>query len=135
MKMKGLAITELDAHTDKRGWNVHPFDEAGLAKGALSNLHVVSMAPGTTRGNHLHKRQTEQILPVGGPCLFKAADPRTGERHEEVFDAERPVHVRVAPGIAHVFKNISDHVVYLVCAGDTAYDPLNSDSEPFPLDD
>lgn len=135
MKIIGLTITRLDAHRDARGWNVHPFDEKRLAEGELANLHVVSMAPGTIRGNHFHKNQTEQIMPVGGPCLFRAADPATGERHEEVFDAEPPVHVRVEPGVAHIFKNISDHVIHLICASDAAYDPQNPDSEPFPLDD
>ncbi|MFH1538828.1 MAG: Rid family hydrolase [bacterium] len=135
LKIDGLTITGFDACRDERGWNVHPFDEKRLAEGELANLHVVSMAPGTIRGNHFHRSQTEQIMPVGGPCLFRAADSRTGERYEEVFDAETPVRVKVEPGVAHVFRNISDRVIHLICASDTAYDPQNPDSESFPLND
>ncbi|HOO56154.1 MAG TPA: cupin domain-containing protein [bacterium] len=123
-----LKVEELEAFRDERGWNTHPVDEAQLAAGGFSNIHLVSMEPGTIRGNHRHFEQTEQVLIIGGPCLFVAADRESGEKFERVFQPGELFRITLAPGLPHAFKNIGDSVCYLLCASDVAFDPENPDT-------
>ena len=129
--MEGLTITELEASRDARGWNTHPFDESALRAGTFANIHIVSMEPGTIRGNHKHIKQTEQVLIVGGPVLFVAEDAETGERFERVFRPGEQLRITLAPGVAHAFKNVGAGVAYLLCASDVAFDPENPDTVRF----
>ena len=126
--MNGLTITLLEVSRDARGWNTHPLDETALREGRFANIHIVSMEPGTIRGNHRHIKQTEQVLIFGGPCLFVAEDAETGERFERVFQPGELFRIALAPGVAHAFKNVGVGVAYLLCASDLAFDPANPDT-------
>jgi dTDP-4-dehydrorhamnose 3,5-epimerase-like enzyme len=125
--MNGLTITELKVSRDARGWNTHPFDESALREGAFANIHMVSMEPGSIRGNHKHIIQTEQVLIVGGPVLFVALGEAAGERFEKIFQPGEQLLIAIAPGVAHVFHNIGSVTTYLLCASDLAFDPSNPD--------
>ena len=127
--MNGLTITELDASRDARGWNTHPLDEAALREGRFANIHLVSMEPGAIRGNHKHLLQTEEVVIIGGPCLFVARDTETGECIERVFRPGELFHIAVGPGIPHAFKNIGDSTAYLLCASGLPFDPGDPDTE------
>lgn len=125
--IKGVTIEELPSFTDARGWSVRPFDETAMAKGEYASCHVVSMAPGAIRGNHVHKAQTEILSPVSGTCLFAAVDPETGERFERTFTGAPLFRITIAPGVPHAFKNIGADIVYLFCIADAPFDPAAPD--------
>lgn len=131
--MNGLTLTELEAYRDARGWNTHPLDEESLRAGAYANLHLVSMEPGAIRGNHKHAMQTEEVVIIGGPCLFTAQDTATGECFERVFRPGELFHIFIRPGIAHAFKNIGESAAYLLCASGLMFDPEAPDTERVPL--
>ncbi len=126
--MDGLKIIELEATRDARGWNTHPLDEKLLREGGFANIHVVSMEPGTIRGNHKHFVQTERVLIIGGPCLFVARDTVSGERFERVFQPGELFLIEAAPEVAHGFKNVGGDVIYLLCASEMPFDSRNPDT-------
>lgn len=129
--MQGFDIIELEHYRDARGWNTHPVDYDLLRTGGVDNVHIVSLEPGAVRGNHIHRRQTECIFIMGGPCRIVAKDPESGE---ELSLNTSPGDVRlfrVQPGIAHAFKNIGTTPAYALCYSGLRFDPGNADMEPF----
>jgi len=129
--LTGFDIIKIDHHSDERGWNVHPVDYNLLDDCDIKNIHIVSMEPGARRGNHLHRRQTEHIFIMGGPCLVAAQNLETGEKLSITVQANDLYLFRAAIGIAHVFKNISEHTIHALCYSDLRFDPMDMDIEPF----
>lgn len=129
LSVKGVSIEEPKAFRDHRGWSVEPFSAAALSGGAFANLHIVSLAPGKTRGNHVHRVQVEKIVPVGG-CRFVAENPETGERLDRVFAPNELAVITIEPGIAHAFRNESASETYLVVVADRPYNSTSPDVEP-----
>lgn len=129
--MDGFEIIKPAHNRDARGWNIHPIDYALLEAGGVDNIHIVSMEPGAIRGNHLHRRQTEYVFIIGGPCLVAAKNPETGEEFSIVVEQDDLHIFRASPGVAHAFKNVSGHTVYALCHSDLRFDPGNVDMEPF----
>lgn len=127
--INGLEIIPMEEYRDRRGWNAQPLAASELAAGIIKGVHIVSMEPGTIRGNHVHAEQTEKVMIAGGDCLFAARDPETGERFERTFTEDALFLIVVAPGIEHAFKNVSDGKAYLFCAGDRAFDPHSPDTD------
>ena len=128
--MKGFDVIQLDHLRDGRGFNTHPIDYDLLASGKVSNVHIVSLAPGAARGNHTHHRQTEYIFIMGGPCLVAARNNDTGEEFDLVQNHGQVQLYRVEAGVAHVFKNIGKDTIYALCYSDLRYDPDNPDILP-----
>jgi dTDP-4-dehydrorhamnose 3,5-epimerase-like enzyme len=126
--MNGVTIEKLDAFTDARGWSVHPVDYTRLRAGEIDNIHVVSMAPGSLRGNHYHKAQTEDFFIAGGPCMLLFRNIASGEQEEFTVAPDSLQRIRVAPGIAHVIVNASDATAYLVCSSDHRFSTEDPDT-------
>lgn len=110
--------------TDERGWVLRPIytakgdfvprnDDEGL--GDVSNLHIVSMLPGTVRGNHFHSHQREFLLIMGGKVEVAWQEPGETERHVKILETRDPVILRVPPNTIHAVKNISEEIIYVVC--------------------
>ncbi len=125
----GIEITPLTPYKDDRGWNSRPLDEALLAAGHYKSIHIVTIAPGTIRGNHSHHTLHEWTMIIGGPCLFAAKNP-SGDIFKRIFDVNEHCLIHVPPKSAHAFKNISDDMIYLLCAADEPFDPTFSDTSP-----
>ena len=131
--MQGFDIIELEHYSDARGFNTHPVDYKLLASGGVDNVHIVSLTPGAVRGNHVHHRQTEYFMLMGGPCRVVAKNMETGETFEHTHNPGDVVLYRADPGIAHVFKNIGDVEMFALCYSDLRYDPDNPDADRAPL--
>ena len=128
--MQGFEIIELDGYRDARGWNTHPIPYELIEQHKLDNVHLVSLEPGAVRGNHAHKRQTEYIFIMGGPCRVAALNKATAEISELVVQPGDMYLFKVGPGVGHGFKNISNQTIYALCFSDLRFDPANPDWEP-----
>ncbi len=126
--MRLLKVHRLEAKRETRGWSVEPAAEL-LASGFIRNVHVVSLEPGTVRGNHVHHRQQEFVMVFGGRCLVVAED-ENGEREEMTVEPGEMYLFEIRPAVRHAFKNIDDHTTYLLACTDTPYDRENPDVEP-----
>ena len=127
--MQGFDVITLEAQRDARGWNTHPIPYELIDKHALDNIHIVSLEPGTVRGNHAHHRQTEYIFVMGGPCRVAAVNKATAEFSELVVHPDDLYLFKVSPGVGHGFKNISNATIYALCFSDLRFDPANPDWE------
>lgn len=122
--MKSVTVHEIKLHEDNRGWVVWPMSESIIRGGRLSNVHMPLLKPGVIRGNHYHLNTVEYALILSGPCRAVFADTVTGEYEQMSFDGEKPVLLRIAPGIIHAFQNEAPHDILLLC-----YDEKLCDSE------
>jgi dTDP-4-dehydrorhamnose 3,5-epimerase-like enzyme len=118
--MAGVREIPLDAHfnVEDRGWAVDVIGAASLSRDLLADLHVVSMRPGTVRGNHYHPDSSEWLLICGGAA--KLVWGRTGDEEiEEILvEGMQPHLFRMPPGVRHTIKNLSDRLIYLVVLAD-----------------
>lgn len=127
--MKLLKEHRMAARREKRGWSVEPATSELLGSGFVKNIHVVSIEPGTVRGNHVHRRQREFVMVFGGRCQIVAED-ENGEREETTVAPDALILFEIRPGIKHAFKNIDGHAMYLLAYTDTPYDKSAPDTDP-----
>jgi dTDP-4-dehydrorhamnose 3,5-epimerase-like enzyme len=127
--MRLLKVTRLDAKREARGWSVEPAASAVLGSGFVKNVHLVSLEPGTVRGNHVHHKQLEFAIVFGGRCLV-AAENEKGEREEMIVGPDDLLLLEMQPNIRHAFKNIGERAMFLLAYTDTPYDRENPDTLP-----
>ena len=118
----GLRIEPVHTFSDHRGWVSNLLDFLPFVGEQLRNIHLVSMEPGVVRGNHLHRRQKEIIVPLGDRVLFTAQHDPTGKTYRQIFDRSQPKMIVFDRDIAHAFRNESDRTAFLFCATDATYD-------------
>lgn len=128
--MKGFEKHLVETVRDHRGWVSNFLDFLPITTDNLKNVHIVSLAPGQTRGNHFHKKQHEALVVLGDEIFVRARNHETGEKYEETVGAERPVMFFVSPFVSHAFENRGEKMAYLVCFTDTVYDSDHPDSHP-----
>ena len=105
---------------DDRGWSINPLEAVGLSRESLGNLHVVSMRPGTVRGNHYHTEATEWLLVCRGPA--EVVWRRAGDdsiRNANVSKAG-PVLFKIPPNVKHAVLNESNEEIYLMSFSDSS---------------
>ncbi len=114
-------IIELVSGTDERGFSIKPFE--GKQLNAVFNIHLVSLNPGTTRGNHFHPTQTEYIFVLGKQGKLVTVDSVTDKRSETFINGEKCPRIVVPPQVAHAIKNTGSEQMYLLCYTDSPLIP------------
>lgn len=126
-----VEVIKLARHApDARGWVIEPISDASITKGAVRNIHIVSLNPQTVRGNHYHQHRQEYICVIAGRCQFLAVDNTTHQRQEILVDADTTVLFVIPPNVSHAVKNIGPETAYLLCYSDKALDPAEPDTTP-----
>jgi len=118
------SIIELASEEDERGFVVKPFQ--GKQLNTICNIHIVSLNPGTVRGNHYHPTQTEYILVLGNQGKLVTVDNETDKRNEMIIDGKKCPFITVTRNVVHAFKNIGTERMYLLCYTD---EPLVPDRD------
>jgi dTDP-4-dehydrorhamnose 3,5-epimerase-like enzyme len=108
-----VTIRESIVSTDGRGFWSRPIP--GDEVRAVSNIHLVSLEPGSVRGNHYHESQTESICVIGGRVRLVALDEETGEKIDTILEGASAPVITIPPGIVHALKNIGSETNYLLC--------------------
>ncbi|MDY7034497.1 MAG: cupin domain-containing protein [Thermodesulfobacteriota bacterium] len=103
---------------DDRGWGIRPFNAIDPSLKSSLNLHVVSMKPGSVRGNHCHTTGTEWLLVCGGPATIAWRKINEDESGETVVNGQEPAFFEIPPNVAHAVLNTSDEEIYLVAMDD-----------------
>ena len=122
-----LDLTALQ-RDDHRGWSLNPILASGLAAGAIGNLHVVSIKPGTSRGNHVHQEATEWLLVFGGAATLIWRSPTQPTPIELHLEGSRPWLFEIPPEVEHSILNPLNEDIYLVAF----YDQPDPATEPCP---
>ena len=113
-KIDGVQVINLKKHLDDRGFLIETFRIDFLPDGLRPQMAYVSFTePGTARGPHEHKDQTD-IFAFIGPGNFKIHlwDNRKesctfGKRTVLFGGRDNPITVLVPPGVIHAYRNVS----------------------------
>jgi len=131
--MEALQFIDLagEIQEDSRGFSFYPLKGRVQDPGRLpADFHLVSIAPGQTRGNHLHPERWEWLYPFHGRGLFRW-EPRPGDRQEQEVSGRRLL-IRIPPGVPHALHNPGPEPLYLLAwrEGESA---AAADSVPYSL--
>ena len=110
-----IQVKEIEFYQDDRGWCIKPISDDDIEKGIISDIHMVSMKPGTIRGNHYHVNKTEHILIIGSTCRVLVVDNNTKEREEKILENNEKDLFVIPPGVTHAIENIGNDASYLFC--------------------
>jgi UDP-2-acetamido-2,6-beta-L-arabino-hexul-4-ose reductase len=123
-EVKKLDLPEL--HQGDRGWVMNPISAAGAVNLSPAAMHLVSIRPGASRGNHLHRNATEWILMFGGPGKLAWRCPEGGNIREFVIQGGGPELFQVPPRVEHIITNTSMEDIYAL----VFYDHDSPETDP-----
>lgn len=102
-----------EIHADPRGFVFFPWQEGVQdPQDLLRTFHLISIAPGQVRGNHLHPGHREYLFTFHGAGVLLWEDP-PGEVQERLLTGKRTL-VAIPPGIAHALRNPGPEILYLL---------------------
>ena len=110
-----ILVKEIEFYQDDRGWCIKPISDDDIEKGIISDIHMVSMKPGSIRGNHYHVSKTENILIIGSTCRVLVEDNNTKEKEEKILENNEEMLFVIPPDVTHAIENIGNEVSYLFC--------------------
>lgn len=98
---------------DERGFSFYPLKGRVQDPANLPDIfHLVCIAPGQVRGNHLHPSRWEWLYLVHGTGSFRwEANP--GEIREREVSGPRLL-IRIPAGVAHALSNPGPESIYLL---------------------
>jgi len=133
----GVIIRHLEKHVDSRGWLMELLRSDEYPEGYVPAMNYISMTlPGTARGPHEHRRQTDYF------CFFGSSNFRVylwdnrpesrtfGNRWVFDTDAENMISFTIPPGVVHAYKNIGDKEGLVFNAPDGLYRGTGKKEEP-----
>jgi len=126
-----VTITVLDDRGDLRGrsYSVSPHWSRFLP--SARDIHLTTLKPGHTRGNHFHARRREVILVLHASDWTLRWDTGAGTTaHERRFPGAGAVLLTVEPGAAHAVMNSGTADLITVGIGETPFDPADPDTQP-----
>jgi mannose-6-phosphate isomerase-like protein (cupin superfamily) len=113
----------LEPVCDPRGLVVEPLDAELLAR--QRNVHVVLTEPGQVRGNHYHRRGSEETFVVG-PALFRYRED--GAVRELTIAPGQACRISIPPGVTHAFQNIGTQPLLLIGFNTEPHDRARPDT-------
>jgi oxalate decarboxylase/phosphoglucose isomerase-like protein (cupin superfamily) len=115
--MRGVRVERVQTFPDTRG-----VLEKLCPEPVLGEVYLVRVAPGASRGHHLHRRMGEWFTAISGRGVLGLLAPETGERRYLPLHGAR---VYVPPGVAHaLFAEEGEAWVVLACA-EAGHDPAD----------
>ncbi len=116
---------------DSRGFSFYPLQGRAEHPEKLPGaFHLVSIAPGQVRGNHLHPGVWEWLYPFHGTGDF-LWEPRPGDLQERLVSGHLLL-IRIPPGVAHALRNPGPEPIYLLAWREGEPD-ATEDTVPHPL--
>ncbi|MBK9368312.1 MAG: hypothetical protein IPN01_18730 [Deltaproteobacteria bacterium] len=114
--MRGVSVRPVQTFTDPRGVleKLHP-------EPVLGEVYLVRVAPGASRGHHLHRRMGEWFTAISGRGVLGLFAPETGELEHLPLHGAR---VYVPPGVAHaLFAEVGDAPWVVLACAEGGHDP------------
>lgn len=130
---KPYSIEALTVHRDARGalYEVLRFASQDIPPGG--QIYVYTVAPGARRGDHFHGHKCEWFTCVAGRVrlLMKT---RSGDRVDEMLDADAPKMVFAGPGTSHAVVNETREAAVIMAYASKEFDPADPDTILEPAD-
>lgn len=126
----GFELHELPDRDDGRGAAFF-FDAATIAwLGPVAELHVVAIAPGKVRGNHMHRERREIVfVHYDGAVEVAWRSPGAREIGTKRFEGKGGFIARIEPGTLHAFRNSGRGFVEVVSLSNGCFDPQETHYE------
>lgn len=127
-----IEIITRNCISDNRGFFVKIINgkEQGLPN-YTGEIYVTLAKPENSRGGHYHNLATEWFTIVSGKADLFLKDIKSDEEIVIKLDSEKPVTIKVTPGIAHEFYNNYQKDFILIAYTDYLFDP--KDTIPYSL--
>ena len=115
-KMQTIKKIQIENSTwsDDRGWGLNLLTASRRTSKPIGDLHVVSMRPGKSRGNHYHENSTEWLLFMGGKAKLIWREVGGKSIHSVMISGTTPALYEVPPNVEHAVINEDQHDIYLV---------------------
>ncbi|MBI4643428.1 MAG: cupin domain-containing protein [Deltaproteobacteria bacterium] len=129
--MAGVEFIDLSGEIkeDPRGFVFFPWQEGVKEpQDLLRTFHLISIAPGQVRGNHLHPGHREFLFNFQGTGVLTWEEP-PGEVRERRLTGHRTL-VRIPPGIAHALGNPGPEILLLMAWRERADGPGEPETIP-----
>lgn len=125
----GVKIKKLKLITDERGRLMEILREDDELFTKFGQVYITTAFPGVIKAWHYHNIQTDNFTCVKGKMRLGLYDSREdsltfGQTEEYIISLERPLLVRIPPGVYHGFK----------CAGKEEAIVVNTVTEPYNKD-
>jgi dTDP-4-dehydrorhamnose 3,5-epimerase-like enzyme len=136
---RSLRLPEMATSATDRSFVTHSGDKGWLFEAQPPNhpngsTHVISLPPGSVRGNHFHRLMHETIIVFGGRTRLvtqkvNADGSANGERKEYIIDQTSNVdgsqlrRFYLGPSVAHALQNMESPggaTSYAVCTNDVS---------------
>ena len=119
----GFDLHELPDRDDGRGAAFF-LDAATIAwLGPLAELHVVAIAPGKVRGNHMHRERREILfVHYDGDVEVAWRIPGATEANTKRFAGRGAFIARIEPGTLHALRNSGAGFVEVVSLSNGRFD-------------
>jgi mannose-6-phosphate isomerase-like protein (cupin superfamily) len=132
--MTGVELIDLSdkIKEDPRGFVYFPWQEGVKdPQDLLRTFHLVSIAPGEVRGNHLHPGHFEYLLTFQGAGIM-IWEEQPGKIQERRLEGHRTL-VRIPPGIAHALRNPGPEILLLLAWREKALESTEPETLPHPI--
>ncbi len=118
---------------DARGFSFFPWRDRRLDPGELLRTgHLLSIAPGHSRGNHYHPGHEEWLFTFHGSGVL--AWEAGGELRKRTLSGNH-ILVRIPPGVPHALANPGPEILYLLAWRQPfGGGPMEPESVPKPLE-
>lgn len=119
--MSGIKIIDLENNMfqDERGWVANPLDILELPNISFYHFHIVSMKPGSTRGNHYHMGAKEWLFVCEGEALMSWREKNGKTVNHKKISPSKPVLFEINPNIVHSITNTSNNDIFLISFSDS----------------
>ncbi|MBL8413482.1 MAG: dTDP-4-dehydrorhamnose 3,5-epimerase family protein [Propionivibrio sp.] len=128
--LPGVTRRKLLKREDTRGWLVKLLMREHI-NGPLDfgEIYITAAHAGQVKGNHFHERASEWFSVIQGRALMSVRVMASGESALVELSADAPEIIKVAPGVAHAFKNNGSGMMLLLAYADDPYNAQAPDEQ------
>lgn len=101
---------------------------------SLADMHVTTIRPGHSRGNHYHARHREILVVVYRDtwAFYWDSGAGTGVEHR-IFHGRGSAVIEVLPSASHAVVNTGSRDIVVLGMSDARYNPASPDAYPRPV--
>ena len=115
----GVKVRKLRLIPDERGYLMEMLRSDWEEYDKFGQVYITAVYPGSVKGWHYHKIQTDHFICVHGMAKVVLYDgregsPTHGEVNEFFMGEQNPMLLKIPPGVMHGFKGISQEMALIV---------------------
>ncbi len=119
---------------DERGCSFTLPDVWNRFLASLADMHVTTVRPGHTRGNHYHARHREILVVIYEDAWAFHWDSGAGTTVERrIFRGRGSAVIEIQPSASHAVVNTGSRDLVVLGMSDARYNPASPDAYPRPV--